>query len=317
MTDEFGRPIQQTPGQQQQQTMQNAWQQYALQASGADKSSANSDAFKTMLRDPNAYKNFTQQYQQVQDAKSAGGTPNNSNTLQDMIKQMNDAKAAEMAKQGLNPDGSPMRPDYQSGLNPDNTLQDKYRLSPWQNVNADTSAMDMLKKDALRGAGTNSQWADLQLQNLGVQNAQRADDAAAGANNSMLSAVSKLAQTGGVGGGSRARLLAQGAQQGFIQRQQVGRQGQLDALGIKSQDEQNRLSGLTNYQNMANQQADMNMKNSQQSLAVNQYNNDNLLKAMAGLNANNQNTYNQQMQAWASAKSADAQRAAAGGGGKK
>lgn len=269
---------------------------------------------QTGLSGQDSFNAFRDKYQQAQ---TLPGASSGGNSLEDLLAQQEQKRLKSLDEQGLMPDGTPKGPEFNSGLNGDGTLKNQYQLSPWQTVNPDTAGYDTFKGEALRNAGTDSPWAKLQLEKLGVENAQRADDAAAGANNSMLSAVSRLAQTGGIGSGARERLLKQGAQQGFIQRQQVGRQGMLDKLGVQTQDEQNRVSGLKDLQGMSNQQADIQFKNQQQGLAINQYNNDNLLKATQGLNANNQNTYNQRMQAWAAGKSADAQRAASGGGGKK
>ena len=230
------------------------------------------------------------------------------------IKQLKDA---ELAKQGKNPDGSPFTPEFQGIANPDGTLKPSYELSPWQQVNADTGALDLYKQTAQRAAGVDSPFAKLALERQQLEQAASADQAGAGASNTMLQAANRLAQSGGVSGGARERLARQGAQAGFIQRQGVERQGALDRLGIRSQDEQNRMAGLQSLQGMQNQQADIQFKNQQQAANNMQFNVGSRQKEQEAKRLFDANKYNQQMQAWAANKSADAQARAAGGGGKK
>ena len=237
--------------------------------------------------------------------------------IQAIMLKMQTDKANAMRAQGLNPDGSPISPEFQSIANPDGTLKSAYELSPWQQVSADTGALDMYKQSALRGAGVDSPYAKLALERQQLEQAASADQAGAGAANTMLQAASRLAQSGGISGGARERLARQGAQSGFIQRQGVERQGALDRLGIRSQDEQNRLAGLQSLQGMQNQQADIQFKNQQQAANIGEFNVGSRQKEQEAKRLFDANKYNQQMQAWAAGKSADAQRRAAGGGGKK
>lgn len=231
--------------------------------------------------------------------------------------KMKELQSQEMAKQGKNPDGSPIAPGFQGIANPNGTLRPEFELSPWQQVAADTAALDVYKQTALRDAGVDSPFAKLALERQQLEQAASADQAGQGASNSMLQAASRLAQSGGVSGGARERLARQGAQAGFIQRQGVERQGSLDRLGIRSQDEQNRLQGLQSLQGMQNQQADIQFKNQQQAANNMQLNVQARQKEQEAKRLFDINRYNEQMRAWAAGKSADAQARAAGGGGKK
>lgn len=231
--------------------------------------------------------------------------------------QLDQERAAAMKAQGLNLDGSPIAPSFQGIANADGTLSQNFELSPWQKVTADTGALDLYKQTALRGAGVDSPYAKLALERQQLEQATAADRAGAGSANSMLQAASRLAQSGGVSGGARERLARQGAQSGFIQRQGVERQGSLDRLGIRSQDEQNRMTGLQTLQGLQNQQADIQFKNQQQEANIGQFNVQSRQKEQEAKRLFDANRYNEQMRAWAAGKSADAQAGAAGGGGKK
>lgn len=226
-------------------------------------------------------------------------------------------RVADMKAQGLNADGSPIAPDFIGATNPDGTLQDKFKLPDWQTVNPDTKSLDLYNQTAQRAAGTNSPWAAQMLQKQQAEQQQAADQAGAGASNTMLQAVSRLAQSGGVSGGARERLMRQGAQSGFIGRQGVERQGLLDRAGLLAKDEENRMAGLQTSQNMGNQQADIKFKNQQQQANMNQYNTTNLFKSTDAQNQFNQNKWNKNMEVWGAGKTADAQKASSGGGGGK
>lgn len=298
--------LEQLAAQNKEQEMAQLWSQYVN--SGGDPSSS-------------AYLDLKGKFDETQNLinnGSAGGSNTNQDTpLSVLFAEQQKKKAEQMKAQGLNPDGSPISPEFQSIANPDGTLKSSYELSPWQQVNADTGALDMYKQSALRGAGVDSPYAKLALERQQLEQAASADQAGAGASNTMLQAASRLAQSGGLGGGARERLARQGAQSGFIQRQGVERQGALDRLGIRSQDEQNRMAGLQSLQGMQNQQADIQFKNQQQAANIGQFNVGSRQKEQEAKRLFDANKYNEQMRAWAANKSADAQRGAAGGGGKK
>lgn len=232
-----------------------------------------------------------------------------------MAFQQQQDQAKALAAQGLNPDGSPMAPEYKSLIGADGNLDSKYKLADWQNVNPNTQALDMYKQTALRDAGTSSPWAKMMLEQQGVQQAQNVDNAGTSAANSFLQASSQLAKTGGVSGGARERMASKASNAAMIGQNQVARQGQLDQLNIKTQDETNRMSGLQNLQGMQNSQADAQFKNAQMSQETNKYNTGNLIGETDKQRLWQQDQWKQKMQSWGANKSADAQAKAAGGGG--
>jgi hypothetical protein len=293
---------------------QQAWMQYA-QEQAKKQGGDFGQAYRSIIQNGDMRNAFNQQYAQIEEAKKSGQAGAATTPLADLIAQMEAKRVDQMRTQGLNPDGSPIQPEFKSALDANGDLQARYRVSPWQNVTNDTSALDKFKVDAMRDAGTNSAWANSMLGKLGVQNAMAADQAAAGANQSMLSAASQLAQSGGLSGGSRERLMAKGAQAGFIGRQAVNRQGLMDRMNVLTQDEQNRVSQLKDLQGMNNQQSDLAFRNQQQATGVDQYNNRTLLGATQALNEFNQNNWNKRMEVWGANKQADAQSKASSGGG--
>lgn len=227
------------------------------------------------------------------------------------------AKAASLKSQGLNPDGSPIRKDFQTIANPDGTLQDAYKIKDWQNINADTSAMDLLKKDAVRSAGTDSAWAQLERQKQKINEQNSMDTSSKAGANAYLSAQSNLAQTGGLSGAARERLATSNMRSTADNIAAVKRQSLLDQLGISSQDETNRLSGLNAFQNMANQQTQFQFQNQEDANKVAGVNLQNQLQELNAKRGWDTDTYKEQMSKWAAGKTADAQAAAAGGGGGK
>ncbi|MFN3453442.1 MAG: hypothetical protein ACK41T_00680 [Pseudobdellovibrio sp.] len=226
-------------------------------------------------------------------------------------------KAQALAAKGLNPDGSPISPEFKSMLNSSGTLDEKYKLQDWQNVLPNSEALDIYKKTALRDANTNSPWAKLMLEKQQVEQQNAMDNAGQAAASSMLGAVTSLAQSGGVSGGARERMMSKASQAGNLAQAQAARNGQLDRFNILSQDETNRMNQLQTLQGMENNQADAMFRNAQQAQETNKYNTSNLLLETDRQRQFQQDQWKQKMESWAANKSADAQARASGGGGKK
>jgi hypothetical protein len=254
------------------------------------------------------------QWVQSQGGPDPVGTAQALLDAQRLKQQQEQERIDNLKKQGLNADGSPIAPDYSNPIGTDGQLQSGYQISPWQTVNANTQGLDQLRSEALRGAGNNSAWANLALQKQQLGQDQAMDNAAAGSNNASMAAQTQLAQTGGLDGSARERMLGQASQNGFIQRQQVGRQGLLDRAAILAQDETQRQTGLRDLQTADNQQADIQFKNQQQSANNQQYNTTNLFKANDSQNQYNLDKYKQQMSVWGAGKQADAQKGVSSGG---
>lgn len=198
----------------------------------------------------------------------------------------------------------PDRPDWSSNLDPGTGL---LKNSLQSQFNPDSSGMNAYKDFAL-GTGP-SPWASAQLQNQGLQeqglkNSTQNQNASANAQ-----AESSLASKYGLSQGARERLATQSQRNNMMGLQNVGFQGAQARAGIGAQDAQNRQGFLANLPGLQNQQAGMQTANQQ-------YNIGNAINETNAKRANDLNTYNQQMQAWAANKSGDAMRQS-GSGGKK
>lgn len=229
-----------------------------------------------------------------------------------------DRRTAEHNKTITNsPDGAPaaLGFNYLTGLN--GQLKDQYKLSDWNNVNADTGALDMFRKTAQREAGELSPYAKFQMDKLGLDKAANLDNVGKTSAQSLLSAQSQLAQSGGLSGAARERMALNTSRDAAMGKQGVLRNSQLDQLNLQSSDEQNRMAGLKDLQGMNNTQADISFKNQQMQNDNSKYNLTNLLSENTQKRQFDSKQYSDQMAAWGAGKTADAQRASAGGGGKK
>lgn len=218
----------------------------------------------------------------------------------------------------------PTMADYQ-GVGNTNTPGNPYHLSntdytmgkDYFGGGVDTAGYDVLKNEATRDPGSNSQWGQYALQ----QNSNDMQD-----QNNLLSeqqagqlagARSNLAQAGGLSGAASERLGKSGALSGLLGQQDVSRQGASNALNINMQDELNRLatakdvSGLA-LQNRASEQTDAANKykqdytSSQMSNDADRFNITNMVNDLGGQNSYNLNKYGIDNSSWAAGKIADA-----------
>lgn len=223
--------------------------------------------------------------------------------------EMERQRNAALAAQGLNPDGSPMALKWEGITNANGDLQDKYRLS----INAldptQWQGYSKYKQEALRSGP--SAWAELQLQQ---QQQQAMQDKSAAAQQAMAGnsqAMSGLAMRGGLSGGARAALAMQGQRDLLNARQKVGAAANTNRLTTMSKDEENRVQQLGN---LASSESTLGQFNKTLEAKQADANIQNLLGEVQGKRAFQQNTYNEQMRAWAANKQAEATRNSGGGG---
>jgi hypothetical protein len=220
--------------------------------------------------------------------------------------------AADMAAQGKNPDGSPIRQAFDTIANPNGTLQQPYTMSLNGLDPSQWQGYQQYKTEALRTGP--SAWATLQNQNQDLQSLQQKQAAAQQAQSSMNQGNQNLASHGGLSQGAAALAARSSARDMLAARQNVGLANQQNKLGIATTDEGNRVAQLGNLANTEQQIGTYN--NTLQDKQA-EFNINNMLAEQQGKRAYNDNTYNQQMQAWAAAKTADATAKAGGGGGGK
>lgn len=224
--------------------------------------------------------------------------------------QIERQRANELQAQGLNPDGSPKRPEWETLLDSDGKLKNQYQLSVDKLDPSQMQGYQKYKTEAMR-AGP-SAWAGIQNQQQDQQAAAQKAQAAVQAMTGSNQAMSQLAMRGGLGSGARTSLAKQSARDLMAARQGVSRQQGINKLGIASTDEQNRIGQLGN---LASSETDIGKYNTTLGAQQNEKNLTNLLKEVEAKRMNTANTYNEQMRSWAANRQADAT-ANSGGGGK-
>ena len=218
-----------------------------------------------------------------------------------------------MAKKGLNPDGSPVRPGFDTIMNPQGTgLQSQYQLQARPDVQVNQDAYNRMKETAM--ATGNSPWASMMLDKQTIEQQNAMDQARTGAATSQNQALAGMAMRGGVSGGARARLAQQMAKEQMNAGQGVFRQGMTDRMNIGLQDQQRKDQMLGNVMNADFQNANIGMQNRAYQTDVDRFNVGNMLSEAGAKRDWKMNLYQEEMKKWAAGKTADAQAQAAGGG---
>lgn len=175
-------------------------------------------------------------------------------------------------------------------------LLDQYKVDPYKG-----EALQALKSQAF--AQGDSPWAKMQLEKQNLEQSGMADQAGKMQAQGLAQAQGNLMRQGGMSSGARTRMAMQGARDLSRSQQDVARQGIGQRLGIQEQDIGRKEDMLKSFGNLETQAQGSDL--AQSTGDINR-------KAMFDMER-----YKQQMQAWGAGKTADAQKAAAGGGGKK
>jgi hypothetical protein len=267
-----------------------------------------------------------------------------------------DKKAADAAAAaGLTPKkgGLPPSPKFVSPLTADNTLSSKFNIQAPSDVGfnsitagqlnknalgSDTQALDAMRDRAL--ATGDSPWLKMQVEKQQLGELDSRDRAASQALGSNAVARSQLAMKGGLGGGSAERMAKSGARDLNALQQGIGRQGQLDRMGLNIADDQaktammGQVAGLdlshgaqmqdmekfnigtkldaNKFNSMGN--LDASKFNTSLDFDATKFNQSNELMALGGLNDFNMAKYGEDMKGYAAGKQANAM---SSGGGKK
>lgn len=221
-----------------------------------------------------------------------------------------------LAAQGKNPDGSPIRPEFQSLLDPaTGLLQSQYQASWGSDIAPDTRAIEAIRARALSTGP--SAWQNLALQNQaleeqGLKNTAQQQGASAAAQ-----ARSALASKYGLSPAAAERLATQNQRAQMNALQNVAFQGAKARSDIGLQDEQMRNQLLQALPGQENQLAQIALQNRAANVGVNEWNIQNALAEKRAKDQADLNAYHEQMSAWAANKQAEAMRNAGGGGGGK
>lgn len=167
-----------------------------------------------------------------------------------------------------------------------------------------TQGLEAFRAGALRTGA--SPWALLSYKKEYANENDARERAKREAMGATAGARTDLAMHGGLSSGARERVARSGMRDLLSMSQDVGRQGDVNRLGIDVQDEQNRISQLSMLPGMENQvfQGDL----AKEGMYENAKNTDLSRQIAENQNKNAYNThlYDTQMSAWAAQKQADA-----------
>lgn len=247
--------------------------------------------------DPDAYMNYTTLLQKINTINSQKAT-----ALQNQ----------NMASQGLNPDGSPIRPTFESMIDPQTgLLKQPYQLQAQPDIKVDQRAVDEIRNRALEKGP--SAWAKMMLDKQGVEQTDALDKNRAQSAGAMDQNLSALMMRGGASSGARENLARLANRDQANSAQSVYRQGQLDRSNIGLQDQQQKNQFLQLVPQLDFQNAQVANANRDYSTNVQQKN---IAAALADIEAKrnfDMGTYSEQMKKWAAGKQADAQASASHG----
>lgn len=241
----------------------------------------------------------------------AGGQRDEVDRQERLRRESEAQRTADLKSQGLNPDGSPIKAQFQSQIDPATGLLKKEYLLNAPNI--DTNQLEgyqAYKNEALRKGP--SAWLNMSLDNQKNEQAQANDDVMASAQQSRANTISGLAMRGGASSGARERALRNADTDAMYGRQKVGAQGSMTRSALGMKDEENRLGMLGNF---SKGEADIARFNTEAGAKSSEFNILNSLRDREGKNAYDLETYKEQMQKWAAEKQAAAT-AQSGGGGK-
>lgn len=269
---------------------------------------------ETGLRGPEAFQAFRQQYEEAEkvkaDAEKNGQVVNQETPLAQLLAEAQKKKAEEMKAQGLNPDGSPIRPEYDSILNPDGTLPDNLKYNPTLIDPSSLEGYNMIKEIANKGIGE-SDFANILKQQNNMNRENNIDAASRQGAAGTRMAINNLATRGGVSSGARERIAAGGARDLTMAKQGAYRDASTNLLDILKADTARKDNATKQF---AEAEGKISFANNDLTNNASQYNLENILKDRAGRNDWNMDTYKSQLDKWGANKQAEATRRSGGGG---
>lgn len=188
---------------------------------------------------------------------------------------------------GVDESGRPIRPGFQSMLGVDAATGKYNRMSLAPELQA-KEVVGQAGRDQLAARATAtgpSEWAKLQTQNQGIEEANALGNIGKQGASSLAQAQGNLARNGGMRSGVGAIMAQRGMQDQMMQKQQARRGGQQDRLNIAMQDDQTK-SGL--LQNLVGGD-----------LQSQQYNIGNVIQEKRTKDTADMSAYAQDMQGWA------------------
>lgn len=221
----------------------------------------------------------------------------------------------DQVRSGKNADGSFIRPEFESLINKDTgLLGSQYTLADkWRNIDVNSDAYNKYKTDALRDAGSSSEWGKSMLANAQTNKEANIDNIARQQNASIQNSFDQLASQGGIEGGSRERLAKSGMKDALMGRQDARRNFQVEGNTVKSQDEQARIKMLENTNSMDQQRAQFGVAQQTELMNMRKYDTEKAILAMGTERADEMKAWEKNQENWAAIKQSEAQARASGG----
>lgn len=232
------------------------------------------------------------------------------NPYNDQIKtQKQMVKELTMRSQGLNPDGSPIAKEFETILDKDGNLPDKYKYVAQQLDPNTLEGYSMLK--AIAQAQGPSKYAEAANKQSEMGRQDTIDAAARQSDAAAVKARSDLAMRGGASAGSRERLMMNAGDNLMASKQGAYRTQGGQLLDIMKEDEKMKRDALTQFGDAEGKIAIQNtgVKNMES-----QYNLGTMLKEAESKRMYNQDNYKTAMDKWGANKQAEATRGGGGGG---
>jgi len=212
---------------------------------------------------------------------------------------------AQLKKEGKNPDGSPIRPEWDSMLGSDDMIDEKYQLNQAvQDSMADDVGFEKFQDEALRDGP--STFAQLMMDRRDLDRRDQLGDISSQYQMGLANSMDQMAAQGGIGSGARERMGANSIRSLLEARQGARRDYNRDKLGIMAQDEQNRIGQLQSLTGME-------MDRNRMGLQGREFDITNSLQERDARRQADLDKWTQERQDWAGIKQAEAQKGASGG----
>lgn len=208
----------------------------------------------------------------------------------------------------------PVRPDFISQLDPvTGLLKSPYVMEgKYADINLNTDGLDAVRQRAL--AQGPSAWANLMLQQQGIQNQASREAAIKQSLSGDQQAQANLAMQGGLSSGARERMAMQSSRDLNQTKQTQANQANLANLGIQTQDETMRQNALMQLPGMEIASLQPAQNNRLFQAGLQQYDIQNALQDVSQQNASNLASYTEAMKGYAANQQSQAQAQQSGGG---
>lgn len=226
------------------------------------------------------------------------------------------ARVQKLLMEGKNADGSAIRPEFVSLIDPSTgLLKSQYQTEWGTNITPDMRGIEALRERALSTGP--STWQNLALQRQALEEQGLKDSSQQQGASAAAQARSSLASHYGLSPAAQERLAVQNQRNQMQSLQNVGFQGAKARSDLALQDEQMRTQMLQALPGQENALAQVALQNRAGDIGIKEWNIQNALAEKRAKDQSDMNTYHEQMSAWAAQKQAEAMRNAGGGGGKK